>query len=192
MLKFLPEGIQGYAEGITEAEPALLAELSRVTQEKTEYPEMKISWYEAAVIRLLLKMIGAKRVLEIGTFTGYSALAMAEVLPEDGTVTTCDLDPKNTEIAKSFWARSPAGKKITLKLGAAASRTKSASAVAIVQRNSAGGLMLTRLPSVIRTASSRTISLPPHTPGPTTVGRRSTSALSASLIWQSDGSGLSS
>lgn len=127
MLTFLPEGIQGYAEGITEAEPALLAELSKVTHEKTQYPEMKISWYEAAVIRLLLRMIGAKRVLEIGTFTGYSALAMAEALPADGTVTTCDIDPTNTEIAKSFWNRSPVGSKITLKLGAATDSLKTLS-----------------------------------------------------------------
>ncbi len=127
MLKFLPEGIQAYAEGVTEPEPALLAELSKVTLEQTQVPEMKISWYEAAVIRLLLRMTGAKRVLELGTFTGYSALAMAEVLPDVGTVTTCDIDPQNTEIAKSFWARSPHGKKITLRLGPAAESLKTLS-----------------------------------------------------------------
>jgi caffeoyl-CoA O-methyltransferase len=120
MLGFPPEGIQAYAEGLVEPEPAILAELSAVTREKTPYPEMKISWYEACVIRMLLRMIGAVRVLEIGTFTGYSALAMAEVLPEHGSVTTLDVDPENTEIAKAFWARSPHGKKITLRLGPAA------------------------------------------------------------------------
>jgi caffeoyl-CoA O-methyltransferase len=64
-------------------------------------------------------MTGAKRVLEIGTFTGYSALAMAEGLPEGGTIVTCDIDPKATAIARSFWARSPHGSKIVLKLAPA-------------------------------------------------------------------------
>jgi caffeoyl-CoA O-methyltransferase len=64
-------------------------------------------------------MTRAKRVLEIGTFTGYSALAMAEGLPEDGEVLTCDVDPKNTAIARQYWDRSPHGGKITLRLGPA-------------------------------------------------------------------------
>lgn len=62
-------------------------------------------------------MTGAKRVLEIGMFTGYAALACAEVLPEDGTVTSCELDPFLEKIAKEFFSRSPHGKKITVKIG---------------------------------------------------------------------------
>jgi caffeoyl-CoA O-methyltransferase len=56
-------------------------------------------------------------VLEFGTFTGFSALAMAEYLPDDGKVITCDIDPVHTAIAKRFWAASPHGKKIELRLG---------------------------------------------------------------------------
>lgn len=66
-------------------------------------------------------MTGAKRVLEIGTFTGYAALACAEALPEDGTVTTCEFDPYLEKIAKEFFSRSPHGKKITLKIGSCSS-----------------------------------------------------------------------
>lgn len=62
-------------------------------------------------------MTGAKRVLEIGTFTGYAALACAEVLPEDGTVTSIEHDPFLEKIAKEFFSRSPHGKKITVKIG---------------------------------------------------------------------------
>jgi caffeoyl-CoA O-methyltransferase len=63
--------------------------------------------------------IGARRVLEIGTFTGYSALCLAESLPDDGQVVTCDIDPESTEMARRFWAQSPHGTKIDLRLAPA-------------------------------------------------------------------------
>jgi caffeoyl-CoA O-methyltransferase len=56
-------------------------------------------------------------VLEIGTFTGYSALCMAEALPEGGEIITCDRDPEATQIARSFFDRTPHGKKIAIRLG---------------------------------------------------------------------------
>lgn len=124
MIGFLPQGIQDYAERHVRPEPPLLAELSKVTNEKTEWPEMKISRYQGVVMQLLLRLVGARRVLELGTFTGYSALTMAEVLPEDGRVVTLDVDPKNTAIAREFWARSPHGGKIELKLGKAIETVK--------------------------------------------------------------------
>jgi caffeoyl-CoA O-methyltransferase len=71
------------------------------------------------LLKNLVRLSGAKRVLEIGTFTGYSALAMAEGLPDDGVLVTCDVDPKATAIARSFWDRSPHGRKIALKLAPA-------------------------------------------------------------------------
>ncbi len=67
---------------------------------------------EAAFLGLLLSLVGARRVLELGTFTGYSALAMAERLPAGGEVVTIDLNPDTTKLAKSFWAKSPHGHKI--------------------------------------------------------------------------------
>lgn len=73
---------------------------------------MLIGEMEASVLAFLIKLGKVKNVLELGTFTGYSALAMAEQLPEDGKVITVDINPETTEIAKKYWAQSPHGKKI--------------------------------------------------------------------------------
>src|SRR5207245_2717217 len=80
-------------------------------------PQMQVGHLEGALLRLFVRTVRAKRVLEIGTFTGYSALVMAEGLPPDGTLITCDLDPVATEIARKYWSKSPHGRKIQLKLG---------------------------------------------------------------------------
>lgn len=68
-------------------------------------------------LQTLVSMSKAKTVLEIGMFTGYAALACAEVLPEDGTVTTLEFDPFLEDIAKHFFAKSPHGKKISIRIG---------------------------------------------------------------------------
>lgn len=68
---------------------------------------------------MMAQLVGSKRVLEIGTFTGYSALCFAEALPDDGTVITCDIDPETTEFAKQYWTQSPVGQKIEVHLGPA-------------------------------------------------------------------------
>ncbi len=80
---------------------------------------MLIGELEASFLRFLLRLNDAKRVLEIGCYTGYSALAMAEVLPKEGELITLDIDPVNTKIAQDFWKKSPDGKKIKLMLGPA-------------------------------------------------------------------------
>src|SRR3970040_77746 len=74
---------------------------------------------EGTLLRMLVQLSGARRVLEIGTYTGYSALSMAAGLPEGGELITCDIDPETTRIALSFWARSPHGGKIRQQPGAA-------------------------------------------------------------------------
>lgn len=73
---------------------------------------MLIGEMEASVLAFLIKLGKVKNILELGTYTGYSALAMAEQLPDDGKVISVDLNPETTEIAKKFWAQSPHGKKI--------------------------------------------------------------------------------
>ena len=68
---------------------------------------------------MLAAMTGARRILEIGMYTGYSTLAWAEGLPKDGRVVTCDINPETTAIAKRYFAESPHGHKIEIKLGPA-------------------------------------------------------------------------
>ena len=74
---------------------------------------------EGRLLELLVHGIGAKRILEIGTFTGYSALSMAAALPEGGHIDTLDIEPKHAEVAQRYFDRSPHGSKITLHLGPA-------------------------------------------------------------------------
>lgn len=68
-------------------------------------------------LQTLVSMSNAKNVLEIGMFTGYAALACAEVLPEDGTVTSLEFDPFLEDFAKSFFSKSRHGKKISIRIG---------------------------------------------------------------------------
>ena len=84
-----------------------------------ELPQMVVGSLEGAFLKVMARSIGAKRVLEIGTFTGYSALCFAESLPEGGKVVTCDIDPESTAMARRFWAESSHGAKIHLKLAPA-------------------------------------------------------------------------
>ena len=78
---------------------------------------MLIGKMEASFIGFLLKSIKAKRILELGTFTGYSALAMAEQTPSDGQVITVDINKETTGLAKEFWSQSAHGHKIKSLLG---------------------------------------------------------------------------
>ncbi len=111
--------IDAYAKLHASPEDALLAELTEETQTKAKYPQMQTGHVEGLFLRLMVQALEARSVLEIGCFTGYSALSMAMGLPEGGKVTTCDIDPEMTAIAKRYWARSPHGGKIKLVLGPA-------------------------------------------------------------------------
>lgn len=86
--------------------------LGEFTRAGVHGSNMLIGEMEASVLAFLIKLGKVKNVLELGTYTGYSALAMAEQLPDDGKVITVDINPETTEIAKKFWAQSPHGKKI--------------------------------------------------------------------------------
>ena len=119
MIPLVPEAIQNYADAFSSPEPELFAELARETRATQKDPQMMVGHCEGLLLRLLVKLSRARRVLEIGTFTGYSALAMAMALPADGELITCDVDPNATALAQKFWARSPHGKKIRLALAPA-------------------------------------------------------------------------
>jgi caffeoyl-CoA O-methyltransferase len=120
MLTLVPEEIEVYAGAHTTPLPELLEELVAVTQEKMGGLSMMLSGQtEGSFLQLLAASMGAKRILEIGMFTGFSAQMMAAALPDDGELITCDVNPKAIKIAKSFFARSPHGNKITVREGPA-------------------------------------------------------------------------
>jgi caffeoyl-CoA O-methyltransferase len=99
----VPKQIELYCRKNTTPESQLLHELVNETYASTAYPEMQVGHLEGAFLKMLIRLIRAKRVLELGTFTGYSSLVMAQALPEDGKLITCDIDPESTEIAKRYW-----------------------------------------------------------------------------------------
>ena len=115
----ISEAIEKYAVQSSSPESALFKKLVRETWADAKFPQMQVGHLEGSFLKLLVKISGAKRILEIGTFTGYSALAMAEALPADGRLMTCDIDPTATAIARKFWKKSPDGKKIELRLAPA-------------------------------------------------------------------------
>jgi len=115
----LSEKIEEYSERHTRELSDLHQRLWQETHEKTSSPGMMVGPIEGALLRLLVRLTAAKRVLEIGMFTGYSALAMAAALPEDGQLITCDVNPGTSEIARRYFASSSHGYKIEIKLGPA-------------------------------------------------------------------------
>ena len=118
-MDFIDEKIEEYAFDHTSYEGDLLEQLEEETYEKLEIPQMTTGRIEARLLKLLARLVGAKRILEIGTFAGYSALSMAEALPEEGELVTCEIDPEAIIFAKKYFNLSPHGKKITLMEGSA-------------------------------------------------------------------------
>lgn len=119
MQSIVPEALERYCEAHTTAADSLLVELAAYTRQHCRQPQMLTGPVEGRFLRLLVQSIGARRVLEVGTFTGYSALNMVMGLPEDGKLVTCEIDSGHARIAQSFFARAPGGKRIELRLGPA-------------------------------------------------------------------------
>lgn len=127
MLTLVPENVETYAAEHTTAEEALLSELARETKARMKMWVMQVGRIEGAFLKMLVQLTGAKRVVELGMFTGYSALMMAAGLPDDGKLITCDVDPECEKIAREFFARSPHGKKIEVRMGPGLDTLKSLS-----------------------------------------------------------------
>lgn len=115
---FLSPDIYEYLLDISVREDPILKELRDTTVLYPGY-RMMIGPDQGQFLAMLVKLMGARHTLDIGTFTGYSALSVALALPENGHVITCDIDTKCTEIAKRFWEKSQMSDKIELKLGSA-------------------------------------------------------------------------
>ena len=126
-MDFIDEKIEEYAFDHTSYEGDLLKQLEEETYEKLDIPQMTTGRIEARLLKMLARLAGAKRILEIGTFAGYSALSMAEALPEEGELVTCEMDPEAIFVAKKYFGLSPHGKKITLMEGPALDSLKKVS-----------------------------------------------------------------
>jgi len=112
--------IQNYAERHTSSESALLTEILEKTYRERSDKSMLSGFYQGRLLAMFSKMLRPRRVLEIGTYMGYSALCLAEGLGEDGKIVTLDIDAETTGIAREFWARTPFYSKIESYLGNAA------------------------------------------------------------------------
>lgn len=108
-----PKEIEQYCINHSTKPSSTVEALGHYTRESVHGSHMLIGEMEASVLSFLIKIGRVKNILELGTYTGYSALAMAEQLPSDGKVITIDINPETTAIAKKYWDESPHGKKIT-------------------------------------------------------------------------------
>ena len=115
----LTERTQNYLfqHGIHESEIA--RQLRNDTHDSSLPYIMQVCPEQGAFMALLVRLIGAKKAIEIGTFTGYSALVVAEALPEDGKLTTCDISKEWTEFAIPYWDRAQVASKIDLRIAPA-------------------------------------------------------------------------
>jgi caffeoyl-CoA O-methyltransferase len=123
----VPEAIENYAHDHTSAESDLFVRLRDETYAKMRAPQMQVGRVEGGFLKMLARLTRARRILEIGMFTGYSALMMAEGMAEDGRIITCDVDPKAEEMARRYFAESPYGHKIEVRMGPALETIKNLS-----------------------------------------------------------------
>jgi caffeoyl-CoA O-methyltransferase len=119
MISLVDSKIEEYAIAKSESTGKLLQELVEKTYASTQLPQMLTGPIEGRFLKLMALTVGARRVLEIGMFTGYSALSIAEGMPADGEIFTCEINPEHIAIAKSFFARSQHGSKIHIMEGPA-------------------------------------------------------------------------
>lgn len=119
MKNLVDPDIDAYAEAHSAAESGICRALREETYKTMDCPQMVVGALEGAFLKMMVQLVEARRILEIGMFTGYSALSMAEVLPEDGKITTCEIDPVPAALAQKYFARSPHGRKIEAKIGPA-------------------------------------------------------------------------
>lgn len=118
-MNFVAAEIESYAAAHTTAGSDLYERLAEETRATTKSPQMQIGAVEGALLSMIVRLSKPLRALEIGTFTGYSALRIAEGLPEDGRLTTCEIDAGHAATAQKYFAQASFGRKINLKLGPA-------------------------------------------------------------------------
>ncbi|MCA0932994.1 O-methyltransferase [Lutimonas saemankumensis] len=118
-MNFLPEHIDKYAADHSQPEPKLLAELFKETWQKALVPRMISGHFQGRVLSMISKLVGPKTILEIGTYTGYSALCLAEGMIEGGTLHTIDHNEELYDFQRKYFDRSEFGKHIIQHIGEA-------------------------------------------------------------------------
>jgi caffeoyl-CoA O-methyltransferase len=119
MNRLVAADIEAYAQAHSMPESELCRALREETQRCMESPQMIVGPLEGAFLKMMTQLVRATSVLEIGMFTGYSALCFAEALPAEGAVLTCELDEESAALARRYFAQSPIGKKIEIRMGPA-------------------------------------------------------------------------
>jgi len=118
-MEIIDPRIEEYVERFTTPHDPLLAELSEETARELGMPQMLTGPVAGRLLEFLVWTSQPQRVLEIGTFSGHSALAMAAALPDGGRIDACEIDPDRAAFAQRYFDRSPHGAKITLHVGPA-------------------------------------------------------------------------
>ena len=119
-MSFIVEpAVEEYAEAHSSPDGELFERLAAETREKSEAPQMMVGLLEGQFLGALVRSTRAKRVLELGTFTGYSSISMALALPADGQVITCDVNEETTEIARRYAVEAGVAERIEYRLGPA-------------------------------------------------------------------------
>ena len=118
-MQLVSEDIEQYCKDFSIDDSELLMELSKSTCDNEDKPQMLCGALVGGLLQILIKISGAKRVLEIGMFTGYSSLKMAEALPSDGEIHSCELMEKHIVTANGWFNKSDVGHKSTVHPGSA-------------------------------------------------------------------------
>jgi caffeoyl-CoA O-methyltransferase len=115
----VPEDIERYAEAHTTQPSELLRRLAEETRETLERPQMLTGTIEGRFLEMLVAATGARRVLELGTYSGYSAISMASALPPGGHIDTCEVDEQNAAVARRYIDEAGYADLITIHMGPA-------------------------------------------------------------------------
>ena len=118
-MNLISKEIEQYCLDQSQADSGLLKDLVNKTLKEEKIPQMLSGPLVSGLLHLLIKVTGAKNILEIGMFTGYSTLKMAEALPEDGEIHTCELMEKHVKTAENWFKKSNDGYKIVIHQGKA-------------------------------------------------------------------------
>ena len=117
MARYIPDEVEAYAERYTTARADVFDRLGAETKETQDAPQMMVGTIEGAFLSFLVAMTQAKRVLEVGTFTGWSAIAMARALPPDGRLVSCDIDEETTAVARRYAEEAGVADRIDFRVG---------------------------------------------------------------------------